>query len=112
MHFKEISLKTLLLPRQAFRYTSHIKSPFYRWTRLPGAPSTPNAFKFERFIFDLMPLADSVTVIEIDPAEGFAPLKIHLVRPKTLPKRYSRQSMLMPPGISHELVSRCRQIRM
>ncbi len=38
-------------------------------------PQSPNGIKFERFIFDLMPLATNVCVIEIDPAEGFAPLK-------------------------------------
>jgi UDP-N-acetylglucosamine/UDP-N-acetylgalactosamine diphosphorylase len=38
-------------------------------------PQSPNAIKFERFIFDLMPLATQVCVVEIDPAEGFAPLK-------------------------------------
>ena len=38
-------------------------------------PRTPNAVKFERFIFDLMPLARRVCLVEIDPAEGFAPLK-------------------------------------
>lgn len=38
-------------------------------------PSEPNAFKFERFIFDLMPLAQRVLTVEIDAAEGFAPLK-------------------------------------
>lgn len=39
------------------------------------SPTTPNAFKFERFIFDLFPLARRVTTVTIDPAEGFAPLK-------------------------------------
>lgn len=38
-------------------------------------PAAPNAWKFERFIFDLMPLARRVTLVEIDAAEGFAPLK-------------------------------------
>lgn len=38
-------------------------------------PTTPNAIKFERFIFDLMPLADRVTVVEIEARDGFAPLK-------------------------------------
>jgi len=38
-------------------------------------PQRPNAIKFERFIFDLMPLAANAIVVEIDPAEGFAPLK-------------------------------------
>jgi UDP-N-acetylglucosamine/UDP-N-acetylgalactosamine diphosphorylase len=38
-------------------------------------PTTPNAYKFERFIFDLMPLAQTVCVVEIEASEGFAPLK-------------------------------------
>lgn len=38
-------------------------------------PAAPNAIKFERFIFDLMPLADRVTVVEIEARDGFAPLK-------------------------------------
>jgi len=38
-------------------------------------PPAPNAIKFERFIFDLMPLARRVCVVEVDAAEGFAPLK-------------------------------------
>ena len=38
-------------------------------------PTAPNAIKFERFIFDLMPLARRVCVVEVDAAEGFAPLK-------------------------------------
>lgn len=38
-------------------------------------PTEPNAIKFERFIFDLIPSAEGAIVVEIDPAEGFAPLK-------------------------------------
>ena len=38
-------------------------------------PTEPNAIKFERFIFDLIPSAENAIVVEIDPAEGFAPLK-------------------------------------
>ena len=38
-------------------------------------PAEPNAVKFERFIFDLIPAAENAIVVEIDPAEGFAPLK-------------------------------------
>ena len=38
-------------------------------------PSEPNAIKFERFIFDLLPLAQNAIVVEVDPGEGFAPLK-------------------------------------
>jgi UDP-N-acetylglucosamine/UDP-N-acetylgalactosamine diphosphorylase len=38
-------------------------------------PQQPNAIKFERFIFDLIPWAHNAIVVEVDPAEGFAPLK-------------------------------------
>ncbi len=38
-------------------------------------PRQPNALKFERFIFDLMPSAAGVVVIEVDPARAFGPLK-------------------------------------
>ena len=41
----------------------------------PQVPSGPNAIKCERFIFDLMPQATRVCVVEIDAADGFAPLK-------------------------------------
>ena len=38
-------------------------------------PRKPNAIKFERFIFDLMPWAADAIVVEVDPAKAFAPLK-------------------------------------
>lgn len=38
-------------------------------------PSQPNAIKFERFIFDLLPQAQRAIVVEVDPARAFAPLK-------------------------------------
>jgi UDP-N-acetylglucosamine/UDP-N-acetylgalactosamine diphosphorylase len=38
-------------------------------------PEAPNAIKFERFIFDLLPSAENAIVVEVDPAEHFAPLK-------------------------------------
>ncbi|MDD3470834.1 MAG: UTP--glucose-1-phosphate uridylyltransferase [Thermoguttaceae bacterium] len=38
-------------------------------------PTEPNAIKFERFIFDILPEARRSIVVEIDPADGFAPLK-------------------------------------
>lgn len=38
-------------------------------------PDEPNALKFEKFIFDLAPAAKSALVVEVDPAEAFAPLK-------------------------------------
>ena len=38
-------------------------------------PQKPNALKFERFIFDLMPSAENAVVVEVDAEKCFAPLK-------------------------------------
>ena len=38
-------------------------------------PGEPNALKFERFIFDLLPAARASMVMEIEPREAFVPLK-------------------------------------
>lgn len=38
-------------------------------------PNEPNALKFEKFIFDLLPAARKTLVVEVDPAEAFAPVK-------------------------------------
>jgi UDP-N-acetylglucosamine/UDP-N-acetylgalactosamine diphosphorylase len=38
-------------------------------------PERPNAHKFERFIFDLLPEARQAIVVEVDEAKAFAPLK-------------------------------------
>ncbi|MFY8201746.1 MAG: UTP--glucose-1-phosphate uridylyltransferase, partial [Pirellula staleyi] len=38
-------------------------------------PKAPNAIKFERFVFDLLPLAERSIVVEGNPAEVFAPVK-------------------------------------
>jgi UDP-N-acetylglucosamine/UDP-N-acetylgalactosamine diphosphorylase len=38
-------------------------------------PEEPNAIKFERFVFDLLPLAERALVVEGDAARVFAPVK-------------------------------------
>ena len=38
-------------------------------------PKEPNALKFERFIFDLLPHAKNALVVEFAEADVFAPLK-------------------------------------
>jgi UDP-N-acetylglucosamine/UDP-N-acetylgalactosamine diphosphorylase len=38
-------------------------------------PAEPNAVKFERFIFDLLPAASNAIVCEVDPADGFCAVK-------------------------------------
>ncbi|MGQ7889134.1 UTP--glucose-1-phosphate uridylyltransferase [Paenibacillus sp. WC2504] len=38
-------------------------------------PTSPNAFKFEKFIFDFFPLAERMTVLKVRRDEEFAPVK-------------------------------------
>lgn len=38
-------------------------------------PESPNAVKFERFIFDLLPIAENAIVVESRASEAFAPVK-------------------------------------
>lgn len=58
--------------------------PFHRAVKKVGyvddlgvkiEPETPNAIKFERFIFDLLPSAKNALVVESDPKDSFAPVK-------------------------------------
>src|SRR5262249_58133420 len=51
------------------------KVPFVDERGQRATPAQPNALKFERFIFDLMPLAERPLVVEGDPARVFAPVK-------------------------------------
>ncbi|MCC6508658.1 MAG: UDPGP type 1 family protein [Pirellulaceae bacterium] len=39
------------------------------------SPTEPNATKFERFVFDLLPMANNALVVESDAARVFAPVK-------------------------------------
>lgn len=49
-------------------------------------PETPNAIKYEKFIFDLLPLAKNPIVVEIDEDTCFGPLKNHPREAKDTPK--------------------------
>jgi len=49
--------------------------PYVDLDGLMVKPSAPNAIKFERFVFDLLPLADRTIVVEGDAKEVFAPVK-------------------------------------
>jgi len=54
-------------------------------------PAEPNAVKFERFIFDLMPSAERAIVVEVDPARHFAPLKNASGQPRDTPEGVKAQ---------------------
>jgi UDP-N-acetylglucosamine/UDP-N-acetylgalactosamine diphosphorylase len=51
------------------------KVPFMNEQGQTVTPTTENALKFERFIFDVLPLADRWTVLETERDEEFAPVK-------------------------------------
>jgi len=51
------------------------KVPFLNSDGQIESPESENAYKFERFIFDLLPLAKNAIVVEVDASEGFAAVK-------------------------------------
>ncbi len=55
-------------------HVAHKKVPFFDGTRTVTPPH-PNAFKFERFIFDALPLARTALAVAFDRAEEFSPVK-------------------------------------
>lgn len=56
-------------------HVAHKKVPYVDPSGQTIEPTEPNAIKFERFIFDLIPSAENAVVVEVDPARHFAPLK-------------------------------------
>lgn len=51
------------------------KVPFINPNGSTISPKEPNAIKFERFIFDLMPWAQNAVVVEVDIPHNYGPLK-------------------------------------
>jgi len=58
-------------------------------------PSTENAIKFEKFIFDLLPSAKNAVVVEVDPPNHYAPLKNALGSPAFSPEMVRRDISAM-----------------
>lgn len=56
-------------------HIAHKKVPYLGADGRPVEPAEPNAVRFERFIFDLLPRAENALVVEADPADAFAPVK-------------------------------------
>ena len=56
-------------------HVAHKKVPYVAESGRVVEPHEPNALKFERFIFDLLPHAKNPLVVEYDENEVFAPLK-------------------------------------
>lgn len=74
--FQREFLERALVDKHALPFHVARKSVPY-WTASTGAvvPSAPNAFKFERFIFDVMPWSQSALIVEADRAAEFNPIK-------------------------------------
>lgn len=56
-------------------HIAHKKTPHVDEHGERVEPAKPNAYRFERFIFDLLQVAERALVVEADPAEAFAPVK-------------------------------------
>ncbi len=56
-------------------HRAHKKVPYIDDSGKLVEPTAPNAIKFERFVFDLLPMAERAFVVEGDPAKIFAPVK-------------------------------------
>lgn len=56
-------------------HLAHKKVPYLDENNQLREPESPNAIKFEKFIFDLLPLAKNAIAVEVAKAEGFAPVK-------------------------------------
>ena len=56
-------------------HIAHKKTPYINAAGEKIEPEKPNAFRFEKFIFDLLQSAECALVVEADPALAFAPVK-------------------------------------
>lgn len=56
-------------------HLAHKKVPYLDENGRPVEPEEPNALKFERFIFDVLPRADCALVLEADRGREFNPVK-------------------------------------
>jgi UDP-N-acetylglucosamine/UDP-N-acetylgalactosamine diphosphorylase len=74
--FSVAFLERALALKDALPYhVARKKVPYIDEAGQPIEPQEPNALKFERFIFDLLPHAANPLVVEYVEAEVFAPLK-------------------------------------
>lgn len=67
-------------------HRAHKKVPFVDQHGAVTTPEQPNAIKFERFIFDLLPAAKNPIAVEAATEEVFAPLKNATGAPKDTPE--------------------------
>ncbi len=74
--FEREFLKAMRTNKDALPFhRAHKAVPFVDANGQTIKPSSPNAYKFERFIFDLLPMAERSIVVEGDATKVFAPVK-------------------------------------
>lgn len=56
-------------------HLAHKKVPFIDSEGILQSPETPNAYKFEMFVFDALPFAKNPVIIETARADDFSPVK-------------------------------------
>ncbi len=95
VHLMEVAfLKRMAARADALPFhRAHKKVPYISDEGRLVEPREPNALKFERFIFDLMPSARNAMVVEIDRRQGFAPLKNAPGEPADTPEQVREQMM-------------------
>jgi UDP-N-acetylglucosamine/UDP-N-acetylgalactosamine diphosphorylase len=71
------------------------KVPFFDEDHQLIEPRSPNAYKFERFIFDLLPQAERSIVVEADERSAFAPVKNAPGEPKDTPESVQAQMIAL-----------------
>ncbi len=90
---RAVELKETLPFHIARKKVPHIDTAGKRVT-----PRTPNALKFEKFIFDLLPAAERPTVVEFAEEECFAPLKNAPGAQKDTPEYVQRMMLAQHHG--------------
>jgi UDP-N-acetylglucosamine/UDP-N-acetylgalactosamine diphosphorylase len=74
--FSRVFLDRLIQSADALPFhVAHKKVPYSDTDGKVIAPAAENAYKFERFIFDALPLAERALVLETDRAREFNPVK-------------------------------------
>ena len=74
--FERLFLQSVLDDTESLPFhRAHKAVPYLNESLELVKPEKPNAIKFERFVFDLLPLAERSIVVEGDAAEVFAPVK-------------------------------------
>ncbi|WP_298868254.1 UDPGP type 1 family protein [uncultured Gimesia sp.] len=89
------------------------KVPFIDSSGTQVSPTEPNAIKFERFIFDVLPVAKTVLVYEIDRFREFNPLKnadgpdspqtVHTALSQIYSQWFQACGFEIPPGTAVEI---------